>query len=1118
MPANRTSTTLAQCEQRVPVGLAAGRRTAAKDVALRAWKFEAPRLSERLLPREHLLDKLEQQLGRKQATGDVFLIAAPAGYGKTSLIAQWAQRARMPVVWYHLDASDSDPAVFIRGLVRALRAACPRAQWEVEQLLTRARSGALSPLDVRRALAVLISNIQRNITRPAALILTSISELPSSSGAHAVLDGLLARQPDHLRLVLEARELPRLRLSPLLTQRRVEGLGVDDLRLRDDEYEQLLALLGLQLTPEEAERLRTLSAGWLTGILLATGALLPSFLPVCTGPEFDHERVFDYLAAEVIETLPPSLGEFATEAAVLSYMTAPLCANLLELTDARERLLSIEKRTGFVTRVGRRPEEPVYRFQPLLRQALLERLEQRPDGPAQRRALHERAGQLLETMGDYDEAVVQYAQAGAFERVVAAIEARRGALLRAGHGATLARWLDLLPEHVRESQPELQILLAELHWQAGRIADAERAIEQACATLLPRAQSARALAARALVVRAAVAYPRGQFTAVQRDCAEALRLAPADQTEVQVRAQFLRAYATQALDGPAAASHHLDDLEKLCAAQRDLWALAKLHYLRSRLLIAQGAYSQAESSASAALMHAQEANDEVTAISARLNLGLILSRTNRLQLAREHFELAQTHAEASGYALGTAYALANLGDLEVILGQFAQAASSYETAATAARAAGDLHLQLCSAANQGYALTVMGESAAAVELLAPVLDFARTRGSDTDRATVATVLGFAQMRQGAIEPAVALLEEAASWAQRGEATVELAHAQLHLAAALLARGQRAPATSALSAACAAVQHADGVSLLLTETRQLPEVQVLLAQVSHPLATELLARLRAPKAADGAGSEPGAAAVTAGDPASRAVRVFALGEARVYVGTERVTRWRKPLARELLYFLLDQREPVQKDVVLEALWPDRDPEQSEADFRQARFWLKQALGMECIAQQDGRWHLTIDCWLDVREFERLAEEGARLYQERRITDAAAMLSQALTYWTGDYLTDAYRDWAIARRDALRRRYLTTLELLANVESLLGRYDEAAQRYYQILEAEPHRETAHRALMRYFERRGEPAEALRQFARCCNLLRQELGILPSRETLSLYRAIRARLDPAHTPTTR
>src|SRR6185437_4539698 len=96
---------------------------------------------------------------------EVFFVDAPAGYGKTTLLAQWAAQTAVPVTWYHLDASDNDPVVLLRGLVHALRAKTPRAVWQVELLLSKMRSASQSALDLQRALELLFADLRQNLAR-----------------------------------------------------------------------------------------------------------------------------------------------------------------------------------------------------------------------------------------------------------------------------------------------------------------------------------------------------------------------------------------------------------------------------------------------------------------------------------------------------------------------------------------------------------------------------------------------------------------------------------------------------------------------------------------------------------------------------------------------------------------------------------------------------------------------------------------------------------------------------------------------------------------------------------------------------------------------------------------
>ncbi len=1081
-----------------------------------AWKYEAPRLGEHLLTRGRLITKIEHALGRHRSSGDVFLISAPAGYGKSTLLAQWAAESRLPVAWYHVDASDEDPALFLAGFVRALRDRFPRARWTTPELLRHMRSNALSAQDVERATEVLLKDIRECVTKPLAIILTGIGELSATGATHGILDNLLTRSPDHLRIVLEFREVPSLRLSPLLTQRRLEGIGVDDLKLDDDELAELLKLTGAPDDAAYAERVREVCAGWVTGVVLATGALTPSFLASCSSyaapsGELNREAVFDYLATEVIGSLAPDLREFACQVSVLSYMTAPLCEQLVGAQDAQQKLAALERQTGFVTRFGQRPSTPAFRLQPLLRHALLDRLDRSLSGPEQRRQLHLRAGHALEDAGDKEEAFQQYLLAEAFDCIITLIERSRGELLRACQGTTLTRWLDALPSRIRDEHPDLQVLLAELYRQADRMTDALSAIESACAILRPDGSTDSALVARALTTRAGIYYTLGRYADAQDNCEAAMSLASAASHEIRMQARFMLASCLLIRSTPQAAQACLAEIESQRLCEDDRWALARLNYFRSKLHIASGEYAIAEREASAALLCAQEANDEVIAISSRLNLGAIRQYLGRPDAAREDLEAALAQSEVAGYRPGRAYALGNLGDLELIVGNRERAIDMYEQALTTLTVRDDLHLRAHVTSALGYVLALEGQTARAMGLVAPLLDGLRDEKHGADWALLATVLGVAHYRADQLTRAEGYLLAACDSALNHGAIVESGiRSQLYLAALRVRQGRMSQAAQALDVALNMVDEVGGNTRMLDEVQHLPELQPLMESSVHPRVAELIGQMQRPP------DDRMIARLDVTRPAmpepsrpSGSIRIYALGDPRVFVGSDRVARWQRPHVRDLLLFMAEQTKPVRADVVLEALWPDKNADEAETAFRKTRYYLKEVLGLRCLELYDGRWQLAVECWLDTREFERLADEGEALARDGRSSDAILSLRQALALWQGPYLEDCYDGWAVNRRHILQGRYVRCVERLIDLEVRLGRHESVMQLCYQILDVEPHNEAAHRGLMVCFARRGEYSQALEQFKHCIQEL-AEIEATPGPKTLSLLESIRTRMQ--------
>jgi hypothetical protein len=216
-----------------------------------AWKTSAPPLSEQNLPRERLSVALEAHFDRQRRQGPVALIAAPAGYGKTTLLAQWAHASTTPVAWYTLDERDNDLALFLRGLTRALDFAISRPRWRVVMALDHLSAGIPSASDQDRLGDLFLRDLQRVVTRPITLILTNFHVLQAEGSTTRLVERLLTEQPDPLGLALESREPPHIPTTLLRQQQRLRVMGEDELSLTDEEFHALLALRDIHLTTQE---------------------------------------------------------------------------------------------------------------------------------------------------------------------------------------------------------------------------------------------------------------------------------------------------------------------------------------------------------------------------------------------------------------------------------------------------------------------------------------------------------------------------------------------------------------------------------------------------------------------------------------------------------------------------------------------------------------------------------------------------------------------------------------------------------------------------------------------------------------------------------------------------
>jgi len=1063
------------------------------------WKASAPPLLEQNLPRERLTIAMEAHFDRQRRQGPVALIVAPAGYGKTTLLAQWTRVSPVPVAWYTLDDTDNDLALFLRGVTRALESVIRRPRWRALMALDRLDAGIPSESDLDRLSELFLHDLQRVVNRPLTLTFTNLHVLRPEEPTSRFVERLLTEQPDLLGLALESREPTHIPATILRQEQRLRALGEDELALTDEEFHALLALRGVHLTAQETRALRALCDGWIMGVTLATDTDTSAVLGERRAPpqKLNRDATFEYLARQVIDALPAEERAFAAQVAILDPVTPSVCARLLDLPDARERLSALERRMSFFDAVARAYDETVYRFQPALRASLLRALKDTLDA-TQIAELHTRAGDILRDIGRDEEAAPHYIQAKRFDRLVALIEERRGSLLRAGHGESVVRWIQALPTKTSASRPRLQLALAELHRNAGRMKSAWQAARAVCALALPRAAADPELAAQALLTRGMLYYTQGEYKRARDDCERALVLAPDDADDLQIQVRSGLVSCLSRLHQLDQVETLLSDLERRAHGLRDVATLARYWYLRAKAYQANLRYVASGTAAEHALRYAQEAEDTRISVASEIQLGTMLACQGQYTEALELVESAREQARLAGYGLGMAFAVVSLADVERMRGAYDEALAGYYRAQVLTERLTDPTLLSYGMSGLGYTYILNGRSDLAANLLRAGYESSPDATHQTTWARTALTLGLAYLREGEPAEAAEPIERAYAIALQGDDAALLAEARLILCALRLAQERDAEATAEVIAALHALAAEDVGPVLLPTAQVVAEIFPLVENLKDERATALLAALARAE-------RPHPPEKERRDSAQSALRVYTFGGARVFEGNIQHGGWRLPAARAMLCYLLDRREPVRKEALMAELWPDKSEQIANINFRQAVFQLNRVLDRKAMVKREGRWGLSFDCWVDAREFERLHEEGRRLAAAGDPRAAVAAFRQALTYSRGRYLADVDSNWVRLRAEQLELVRLSCLDQLAALEEQVGRDDDAAQHWFQLLEDPAPHESARRGLMRYYARREEYANVRDQYER----LRRELGpeFAPAVETQALYRELMA-----------
>jgi LuxR family maltose regulon positive regulatory protein len=418
-------------------------------------KLLIPSLRRDLVPRTALVNRL-----RKSSETRVVSIAAPAGYGKTTLLAQWAARDRRPFAWVSLDDRDDDPVSFLTYIVAALHRIHPV---DIAVFRGAAAPGSLWSTGMPRLGAALAA-----LPEPIVLVLDDVHELRHPD-CKAALEPISKHLRSGSQLVLSGRAENGAPLARLRAERQLVEVSQKDLALSDSEARSLLLTAGAKLSETDAMELNSQAEGWIAGLHLAALAMKESEEVVSfTG---DDRFVADYIRSEHLSRLKRSDREFLTRTAVLDRMSGPFCDEVLERTDSTRRLRALENANAFVVPLDHRREW--YRYHHLFRDLLRSELEQQdPDLVA---ALRRRAASWCERNGEPEAAIEYAAAAGDLDEVARLVSAFTLPFFRSGRVATVERWLRLFeaPELLAR-YPAVAGFGAWLHALRGHPEEAER--------------------------------------------------------------------------------------------------------------------------------------------------------------------------------------------------------------------------------------------------------------------------------------------------------------------------------------------------------------------------------------------------------------------------------------------------------------------------------------------------------------------------------------------------------------------------------------------------------------------------------------------------------------------
>ena len=508
-----------------------------------ATKLYLPRLRPNVVSRPRLIERLNEGLHRK-----LTLIAAPAGFGKTTLVSEWVEGIERPIAWLSLDEGENDPARFLAYLVAALQTIAAHIG---EGVLGMLQSPQPPPPE-----AMLTALLNEITTLPDHFVLVLDDyHVIDAKPVDLALTYLVEHLPPQMHLVIATREDPQLPLARLRARSHLTELRAADLRFTASEAAEFLnQVMGLSLSAADIARLSDHTEGWIAGLQLAALSLqghqdVPGFIRAFAG---DHRYIVDYLVEEVLQRQPAPVRSFLLQTAILDRLSGPLCNAVTGQEEGNACLEALERGNFFVVPLDDRRHW--YRYHHLFAEVLSAHL--MAEQPDQVSTLHRRASEWYEHNGSVADAIRHALEACDFARAAGLVERAVPEMRRSRQEATVLGWLRALPDELLQVRPVLSVAYAwallasgELEGVETRLRDAERWLDTTAdrsEMVVVGDEEYRRLPAAIAVYRAVHAQARGDVADTMNYARRALDLVPEDDHLVRGAAAALLGLASWA--------------------------------------------------------------------------------------------------------------------------------------------------------------------------------------------------------------------------------------------------------------------------------------------------------------------------------------------------------------------------------------------------------------------------------------------------------------------------------------------------------------------------------------------------------------------------------------------
>lgn len=1063
-------------------------------------KIIVPRRRTDLFSRQRLFDMLFELMDNK-----LVILAAPAGYGKTSLLIDFASQVDLTVCWYSIDELDRDLVRFLAHFIDSIASKFPGFG---KQALAFLESNLTSRLDLDNLIAIIVNEAYDFIREHFLLVLDDYHLVNDHKEISYFISRFIQEIDENCHLILSSRTLLTLPDLPLMVARSmVGGLSFEELIFLPDEIQSLVMQnYNLALPRAMAEELSHATEGWITGLLLSTQAMQQGMPDRLRLSKVSRVRLYDYLTQQVLEQQPDSIKSFLMRTSLLEEFDLQFCEDVFGTNGDQRALFDyVLNNNLFVLPVGE--DGRWIRYHHLFRDYLQTRLSE--EHPEEKIRILNKLITLYARQEEWEKAYSLCGQLNDSNTTARLIDQAGPQLIRNGRPGLVAEWIDKIPLPQLSKNPQLISLRAVPEFILG---NADRALEylnQAIRLLSEiddQAGLARSYARRATVLRFLGKYRESLW-----DADEGQRLIGDDPELQTYRADALRA-AGGSLFQIGKIQEAMDNWH-LAIEIYETWGdrqnVATLLMELGLALAAEGRYRQALENYQRALAYWQEVNNTVRQANLLNNLGVLHHLIGNYEQAASTLEEALAQARQNRYTRMEAYILSSIGDLYADLDANKAALDAYQKSRDLARTIAYHFLILYTDLAAAARFRAMGNLEQAQRFLATADSRVSDKSSPYECGLVELETGRYYLAKQDYKRSIEWFKSAIRHLEATEQPVETARARLQYANACYLAGDLPTALQQLQVALSQAVLLDSQHVLvvnameakeLLRTAQSPPYEIPLAKTLFDQVVAFEASIPSLRKI----IRPRAATIPFAPPK---LVIHGLGKILVERDGKAITapEWQNQRkVRELFFLLLSNPHGFTKQEIGLVFWPESSTSQLKLQFKNTIYRLRHALGPDVVLFDDDLYWFNrdLDYDYDVESFlDGFADAQSTGSEDQKIK----LLSGIVNLYQGVFLPEADGNWVIIERERLRKLFVQATLELAQLMFDARDYTASLECCLRALQEEPCLEEAHRLIMQIYSIRGNRVEINRQFERCRLALKNEVNAAPSPQTVALYESL-------------